>query len=76
MTDRTPDVIACDMHPPGYATTAWAHRYALGRPVVAVQHHHAHAVALLAEHRRLGTPVIAVTYDGTGYGTDGTIWGR
>ena len=74
MTDRTPDVIACDMHP-GYATTAWAHRYALGRPVVAVQHHHAHAVALLAEHRRLGTPVIAVTYDGTGYGTDGTIWG-
>ena len=74
MTDRRPDVIACDMHP-GYATTAWAHRYAAGRPVVAVQHHHAHAVSLLAEHRRLGTPVIAVTYDGTGYGTDGTIWG-
>ncbi|MCX2929808.1 carbamoyltransferase HypF [Mycobacterium sp. CVI_P3] len=74
MTDRTPDVIARDMHP-GYATTAWAGRYALGRPVVAVQHHHAHAVSLLAEHHRLGTPVIAVTYDGTGYGTDGTIWG-
>jgi hydrogenase maturation protein HypF len=74
MTDRTPDVIACDMHP-GYATTAWARHYAIGRPVVAVQHHHAHAVSLLAEHRRLGTPVIAVTYDGTGYGTDGTIWG-
>ncbi|MBB3754500.1 hydrogenase maturation protein HypF [Mycolicibacterium sp. BK634] len=74
MTDRTPDVIACDMHP-GYATTSWARRYALGRPVVAVQHHHAHAVSLLAEHGRLGTPVIAVTYDGTGYGTDGTIWG-
>jgi hydrogenase maturation protein HypF len=74
MTDRTPEVIACDMHP-GYATTAWARRYALGRPVVAVQHHHAHAVSLLAEHRRLGTPVVAVTYDGTGYGTDGTIWG-
>ncbi|BBY65987.1 carbamoyltransferase HypF [Mycolicibacterium helvum] len=74
MTDRTPDVIACDMHP-GYATVAWAHRYAEGRPVVAVQHHHAHAVSLLAEHRRLGTSIIAVTYDGTGYGTDGTIWG-
>ncbi|PND57905.1 carbamoyltransferase HypF [Mycobacterium sp. ENV421] len=74
MTDRTPDVIACDLHP-GYATTAWARRYAEGRPVLAVQHHHAHAVSLLAEHRRLGTPVIAVAYDGTGYGTDGTIWG-
>ncbi len=74
MTDRRPAVIACDMHP-GYATTAWARRHAAGRPVVAVQHHHAHAVALLAEHGRLGTPMLAVTYDGTGYGTDGTIWG-
>ncbi|MCV7345668.1 carbamoyltransferase HypF [Mycolicibacterium rhodesiae] len=74
MTDRTPDAIACDLHP-GYATTAWARRCAGGRPVIAVQHHHAHAVSLLAEHRRLGTPVIAVAFDGTGYGTDGTIWG-
>ncbi len=74
MTDRRPQAIARDMHP-GYATTAWARRYAADRPVIAVQHHHAHAVSLLAEHRRLGTPVIAVTYDGTGYGTDGTIWG-
>lgn len=74
MTDRRPGVIACDMHP-GYATSAWARRYAAGRPVIAVQHHHAHAVSLLTEHRRLGTPIIAVTYDGTGYGTDGTIWG-
>jgi hydrogenase maturation protein HypF len=74
MTDRTPDVFACDMHP-GYATTAWARRYAVGRPIVAVQHHHAHAMSLLAEHRRVGTPVLAVTYDGTGYGTDETIWG-
>lgn len=74
MTDRRPEVIVHDRHP-GYATTAWAHRYVAGRPMFAVQHHHAHAVALLTEHGRLGAPVLAVTYDGTGYGTDGTIWG-
>lgn len=74
MTDRRPAVIARDMHP-GYATTAWAARHADGRPVIAVQHHHAHAVALLADHRRLDTPILAIAYDGTGYGTDGTIWG-
>lgn len=74
MTDQQPDVIACDMHP-GYATTAWARRHAGGRPVVTVQHHHAHAVSLLAEHGRLDTPIIAVAYDGTGYGLDGTVWG-
>lgn len=78
MTDRRPDVIACDMHP-RYATTAWARRFARdvpgGLPVVAVQHHHAHAVSLLAECERLDTAIIAVAYDGTGYGSDGTIWG-
>ena len=74
MTGRRPDVLARDMHP-GYATTAWARRHAEGRPVVAIQHHHAHAVSLLADHGRLDTPILAVTYDGTGYGTDGTIWG-
>ncbi len=74
MTGQHPGVIACDMHP-GYATSAWARRMAAGRPVLTVQHHHAHAVSLLAEHRRLGAPMIAVAYDGTGYGTDGTIWG-
>lgn len=74
MTDRRADVLACDLHP-RYATTSWAHRNAGGRPVVAVQHHHAHAVSLLADCGRLGTPVVAVTFDGTGYGTDGTIWG-
>ncbi len=78
MTGQHPDVIACDLHP-GYATTAWARRTVLSgegpRGVIAVQHHHAHAVSLLADHQRLGTPIIAVTYDGTGYGTDGTIWG-
>lgn len=72
MTDRTPVRIARDLHP-SYATTRWAQRR--GGDIVAVQHHHAHAVSLLAEHQRLGTPIIAVVFDGTGYGTDGTIWG-
>lgn len=72
MTDRRPDVIACDQHP-GYATTSWAQRQQLR--TVRIQHHHAHAVSLLAEHNRLGTPTVVAAYDGTGYGTDGTIWG-
>lgn len=72
MTAAPPGVVACDMHP-RYATAGWARRS--GLPTVPVQHHHAHAVALLAEHRRLGTPIVAVVYDGTGYGADGTIWG-
>jgi hydrogenase maturation protein HypF len=72
MTDRSPSVIACDMHP-AYATTRWAHRQ--HHDVVAVQHHHAHAVSLMAEHDRLDAPMVAVAFDGTGYGTDGTIWG-
>ena len=74
MTGADPDVVACDLHP-GYATTHWARRRTGPREVIAVQHHHAHAVSLLAEHGRLGQPMIAVAYDGTGYGTDGTIWG-
>lgn len=72
LTDRSPVVLASDMHP-GYATTRWAQRR--GQPMFRVQHHHAHAVSLLAEHGRLGSPMLAVAYDGTGYGTDGTIWG-
>jgi hydrogenase maturation protein HypF len=72
MTDRRPKLIAHDLHP-GYATTRWAARQ--GLDLFGVQHHHAHAVSLIAEHRRIGEPVLAVAYDGTGYGTDGTIWG-
>jgi hydrogenase maturation protein HypF len=66
--------LAADLHP-GYQTRNWAERHAGERPLDLVQHHHAHVVSLLAEHGRLGEPVVGVSFDGTGYGRDGTIWG-
>lgn len=68
-----PRTMAADMHP-GYHTRRWAEDHDL--PVVLVQHHHAHAVSLMVE-RGLSedSQVLAVAFDGTGYGTDGTIWG-
>jgi hydrogenase maturation protein HypF len=72
-----PGVVACDMHP-GYSSSRWAREYAEDRAarVVEVQHHHAHVAALMAEHGLDGShPVIGFAFDGTGYGTDGTIWG-
>jgi hydrogenase maturation protein HypF len=64
--------IICDQHP-DYFTTHWATK--MGKPVVQVQHHHAHAVACMVEHDLLDREVLAFTWDGTGYGPDGTIWG-
>ncbi|OBF57551.1 carbamoyltransferase HypF [Mycobacterium sp. 852002-50816_SCH5313054-b] len=69
-----PARVAADLHP-GYHTRNWAERHAGERPLDLVQHHHAHVVSLLAEHGRLGEPVIGVSFDGTGYGCDQTIWG-
>ena len=66
--------LAADLHP-GYHTRTWAERRAGNRPLDLIQHHHAHVVSLLAEHGRLGEPVIGVSFDGTGYGCDQTIWG-
>ena len=66
--------LAADLHP-GYHTRGWAERHAGDRPLDLVQHHHAHVVSLLAEHGRLGEPIIGVSFDGTGYGCDQTIWG-
>ncbi|MCB0182518.1 MAG: carbamoyltransferase HypF, partial [Anaerolineae bacterium] len=71
----TPTAVACDLHP-GYLSTRWAHATAGERPVIAVQHHHAHIAAVMAEHGLDGsTPVIGFAFDGTGYGRDGAIWG-
>ena len=68
-------MIACDKHP-GYLSTRWAKEQANGRPVVPVQHHHAHIASVMAEHG-LGESeaVIGFSFDGTGYGDDGAIWG-
>jgi hydrogenase maturation protein HypF len=67
----TPDRIACDLHP-RYLSTTYAR--ARGLPVIAVQHHHAHIASVQAEWGVL-EPVIGLACDGTGYGTDGAIWG-
>ena len=67
-----PEVVVHDEHP-DYLST----RYALAREgveAVAVQHHHAHLAACLAEHGETG-PAVGAIYDGTGYGSDGTVWG-
>ncbi|OBK68816.1 carbamoyltransferase HypF, partial [Mycobacterium sp. 1165178.9] len=66
--------LAADLHP-GYHTRSWAERQVHERPLDLVQHHHAHVVSLLAEHGRLGEPIVGVAFDGTGYGCDETIWG-
>ena len=68
----TPEVVAHDLHP-GYLST----RYALAREdveLIGVQHHHAHLAACLAEHGVTG-PAVAAIFDGTGFGSDGTVWG-
>ncbi|WP_369252911.1 carbamoyltransferase HypF [Streptomyces sp. R41] len=75
ITGVRPDMLAADRHP-GYRSVRWADRNAVGRPVVRVQHHHAHVAAAMAEHGRDGTrPVIGVAFDGTGHGDDGAVWG-
>ncbi len=63
--------VACDLHP-DYQSTRFAER--CGLPVVRVQHHHAHALACMAENG-VEPPALAVVWDGTGWGTDATIWG-
>ncbi len=73
-----PVTIACDLHP-DYMSTHDARVRAMqdSLPVVAVQHHFAHIVACMAENDLIGKPhrVLGVSWDGTGYGTDGSIWG-
>lgn len=70
-----PKLVVSDLHPL-YSTTVYAERYAQMQGIehLKVQHHHAHVASVMAEHN-LQEPVIGVSFDGTGYGTDGAIWG-
>jgi hydrogenase maturation protein HypF len=72
-----PQAIIADLHP-RYLSAQWAEQeaQALGIPLLKVQHHHAHIAAVMAEHGLSGDePLIGICFDGTGYGTDGAIWG-
>jgi len=72
-----PDFIAYDLHP-DYLASRYAQKRAEaeGLPAFGIQHHHAHIAACMAEHQHPPeNPVIGLSFDGTGYGSDGTIWG-
>ncbi len=71
LLEISPEIVACDLHP-RYHTTQFAE--SLNLPVVKIQHHYAHILSCLAENNFPGE-VIGISFDGTGYGDDGTIWG-
>ena len=75
LTETTPGIVACDLHP-SYFTTRLAEKTAESgnARLVKVQHHHAHVVSCMAENK-LEDRVIGFSFDGTGYGPDGKIWG-
>ena len=79
--DLTPAALACDLHP-SYLSSQWAREQArkCNLPLVEVQHHHAHIASVMAEAIAAGqlttdARVLGIVFDGTGAGTDGTIWG-
>ena len=79
--DLAPTALACDMHP-SYLSSQWAREQAREHnlPLIEVQHHHAHIASVMAEAIAAGrlapdTRVLGIAFDGTGAGTDGTIWG-
>ena len=71
LLEAQPQAVVCDLHP-GYNSVAMAKSMEL--PLIQVQHHYAHILSCMAENDD-HDPVIGVSFDGTGYGTDGTIWG-
>lgn len=75
LLEITPEAVVCDLHPK-YNTSEVARKLAeeKGIPCMEVQHHYAHVLSCMAENE-WDAPVIGVSFDGTGFGTDGTIWG-
>ena len=71
LLEMQPELVVCDMHP-RYNSTAYAEE--TGLPCMKIQHHYAHILSCMAENGEKGR-VIGISFDGTGYGTDGTIWG-
>ena len=69
-----PEIIAHDMHP-NYFTTQWAQRSTLHAQHIPIQHHHAHIASCMADNKLDNRTLIGLSFDGTGYGTDGAIWG-
>ena len=69
--EATPVLVACDMHPDYLSTKYAAH---LDAPLLPVQHHWAHVLSCMAENE-IEAPALGVSWDGTGYGPDGTVWG-
>ena len=69
-----PEILAVDLHP-DYYSTVYGEKIAAkaGIPLLQIQHHHAHAVSCMAEHGL--DESLALVFDGTGYGTDGNLWG-
>ena len=71
LLETKPELVVCDMHP-RYNSSAFAEE--IGLPVKKIQHHYAHVLSCMAENG-VAEKVIGISLDGTGYGTDGTIWG-
>ncbi|WP_457642092.1 carbamoyltransferase HypF [Persephonella sp.] len=71
-----PDVVIADLHP-RYYSTQWAKNFAQENniPFIQVQHHYTHTLSLMAENQLQDEKILAVSWDGTGYGTDGNLWG-
>ncbi|MEP7091135.1 MAG: carbamoyltransferase HypF [Nocardioidaceae bacterium] len=75
LTGVEPGRLVADDHP-GYRSGGWARQHADGRTVSRVQHHHAHIASVMGEHGLgLDDTVLGIAFDGTGYGTDGAVWG-
>lgn len=75
LLDLHPDIFVCDLHP-AYISSAFTQEMAQRHngKLIQIQHHHAHIASVIAEHKLTGK-VFGIAFDGTGYGTDGAVWG-